>query len=199
TALTVQDGLPAERVTCLFEDRNSGLWLGTVDAGICVYRGGKITRYGGADGVLGEVIYDIGQDREGRIWVATNRGVARQSKDRFEPVNLPCEGRNWYYAFAMGTGGDIWLGSAKGLYRWHDGHVTRYMVKDGLCDDNVQSLYFETSTDCLWVGTNGGLNRFRDGRMESYTSGDGLSNDQVVALMGDGEGSLWIGTMSGLN
>ena len=199
TALTGQDGLPAERVTCLFEDSHAGLWLGTVDAGICVYRGGRVTRYGAGDGVPGDVIYDVGQDGEGRIWVATSRGVVRQSKDRFEPVDLPSEGRNWYYAFAMGARGDVWLGSFRGLYRWHDGHVTRYTVKDGLCDDNVQSLYYEASTDCLWVGTNGGLNRLKDGRMESYTSGDGLSNDQVAVLAGDGEGSLWIGTMSGLN
>ncbi len=199
TALTVQDGLPAERVTSLFEDRHAGLWLGTADAGICVYRGGKITRYGPADGVPGKAIYAVGQDREGRIWVATGRGVVRQSKDRFESVDLPGEGQNWYYAFAVGAGGDMWLGSLKGLYRWHEGHVTRYTVKDGLCDDNVQSLYYEASTDCLWAGTNGGLNRFKDGRMAPYTSRDGLSNDQVVALKGDGEGSLWIGTMSGLN
>lgn len=199
TALTVHEGLPAERVTCLFEDAHAGLWLGTADAGICRYRNGRITRYGPNDGVPGKAIYALGQDRDGRIWVATGRGLVRQSKDRFEPVDLPSEGQNFYYAFAMGAGGDMWVGSLKGLYRWHEGHVTRYTVKDGLCDDNVQSVYYEASTDCLWAGTYGGLNRLKGGRMAPYTTLDGLSNDQVVALKGDGEGSLWIGTMSGLN
>ena len=199
TALTAKDGLPAERVTCLFEDSRAGLWLGTVDAGVCLVRGGKITRYGVADGVPGQMIYDVGQDRDGRIWVATSRGVVRQSGRRFEPVELPSDGRNWYFTLAMGGAGDVWLGSFKGLYRWHEGQVTRYTTRDGLCDDEVQSLYFEASTGCLWVATSSGLNRLKDGRIESYTSGDGLSNDQVVAVKGDREGSLWIGTMSGLN
>lgn len=199
TALTVKDGLPAERVTCVFEDDHAGLWLGTVDAGVALVREGKITRYGTAEGVPGPLIYDVAEDREGHIWVASNRGVVRQSAGRFEPVDLPSEGRNWYFTLAVGAGGDVWLGSFKGLYRWNDGRVTRYTVKDGLCDEMVQSLYFEGSTGCLWIGTSSGLNRLKDGRIESYTSGDGLSNDQVVAVKGDREGSLWIGTMSGLN
>jgi len=199
TALTARDGLPAERVTCAFEDDHGGLWLGTADAGAFLLRGGKVTHYGTAEGVPGPLVYDVAQDREGHIWVASNRGVVRQSSGRFEPVELPSEGRNWYFALAVGAGGDVWLGSFKGLYRWNGGRVTRYTVKDGLCDEMVQALYFEGTTGCLWIGTSSGLNRLRDGRLESYTAGDGLSNDQVVAVRGDREGSLWIGTMSGLN
>ncbi len=199
TALTARDGLPAERVTSLFEDGRGGLWLGTMDAGVCRFRGGRITRYGVAEGVPGQLVYDVGEDGEGRVWVATNRGVVRQSGDRFEPVDLPSEGRNWYFALARGAAGDMWVGSYKGLYRWQEGRATRFTAKDGLCDDDVQTLCFEPATGSLWIGTTSGLNRLKDGRFESYTSGDGLSNDQVVALRGDGEGSLWIGTMSGLN
>jgi len=199
TALTVKDGLSAERVTCLLQDRRGGLWLGTVDGGVCLYREGKVAHFGVAEGVPGQMVYDVAQDRDGRIWVATSRGVVRQAGNRFEPVELPSEGRNWYFALAMGAPGEVWLGSFKGLYRWRDGQVARYTVKDGLCDDNVQSLYFEASSGCVWAGTSSGLNRFKDGRIESYTSADGLSDDQVVALKGDGEGSVWIGTMSGLN
>ncbi len=199
SALTAHEGLTAERVTSLLEDRDGGLWLGTEGAGVCLVRGGKITRYGAGDGVPGEVVYDMRQARDGRIWVATNKGVVRQSGNRFEPVSLPCEGPNWYYGLAMGEAGEVWMASAKGLYRWRDGRVTRYRARDGLCDDDVQTVFFDAATGVLWAGTTSGLNRFKDGRLESYTSTDGLSNDQVTALMGDEEGSVWIGTMVGLN
>jgi ligand-binding sensor domain-containing protein len=199
TALTAKDGLAAERVTCLFEDTQGDLWLGTEGAGVYLLRGGRLTRYGTSNGVPGEIVYDLRQDGAGRIWVATNRGVVRQEGNRFEPVELPSKGRNWYYAMAMGEEGEVWIASFKGLYRWRDGSVRRYATRDGLCDDDVQALYFDATTHSLWAGTNSGLNRIRDGRIESYTSADGLSNDEVTALMGDREGSLWIGTMSGLN
>ncbi len=199
TSLTAKEGLPAERVSCLFDDSHGALWLGTVDGGVCRYRAGKVTRFGAAEGVPGPVIYGMAQDGDGRIWVATNRGVGRQLGDRFEAVELPSSGRNWYFAVAAGAAGEMWVGSLKGLYRWRDGRVTRYTVADGLCDDDIQSLCFEASSGSLWVGTSSGLNRLRDGRVESYTARDGLSNDQVVALGGDREGSLWVGTMSGLN
>ena len=199
TSLTVQDGLPAERVTCLLEDAHAGLWIGTSDGGVCLYSKGRVRRYGPADGVPGKAIYSLGQDRNGRIWVATGRGLVRQSTTGFERVDLPVEGQNFYYAFAVGAGADVWLGSLKGLYRLHEGRTTRYTTRDGLCDDNVQSLYYDAATDCLWAGTYGGVNRLKDGRLATYSTREGLSNDQVVSLKGDGEGSLWIGTMSGLN
>ena len=53
----------------------------------------------------------------------------------------------------------------------------------------------------LWVGTTGkGLFRGKHGVFSSpFTKTNGLTSDSVLALIEDREGSIWVGTLEGLN
>lgn len=52
----------------------------------------------------------------------------------------------------------------------------------------------------VWIGTRGrGLLRWRDGRLDAVDYRDGLSAPTVSALHADGEQSIWVGTIAGLD
>ncbi len=105
--------------------------------------------------------------------------------------------------------GLMWFGTQGGLAKY-DGRRFEYYTNVPFEDDSlphnlVQTLYYDEAADTLWIGTYRGLARFRIGEPGltsfSHDSDDPstISNDIVIAITKDAEGSLWVGTQSGLN
>ncbi|PIO48458.1 MAG: hypothetical protein CMR00_04915 [[Chlorobium] sp. 445] len=73
------------------------------------------------------------------------------------------------------------------------------LKKDGLTDNQIQTMAFDHEGS-LWVGTyRGGLNRFKDGKFLTYTSKQGLVDDIVYGVLQDRDGSYWIATAGGVS
>lgn len=99
--------------------------------------------------------------------------------------------------FAEGRDGALWIGTADGLARLHDGRLTRHTTADGLSSGVVMAL-LEDRHGVLWVGTNGsGVDRFVDGRFVNVGPADGLAHHDVRALKESRDGTIWIGTLGG--
>src|SRR5262252_2073847 len=69
----VYEGLPHSSVRCTFQDSRGYLWIGTGD-GLGRFDGYRFTTYDTGDGLGNTYINGIAEDRQGRIWVATNGG-----------------------------------------------------------------------------------------------------------------------------
>ncbi len=105
--------------------------------------------------------------------------------------------------------GILWVGTREGLFSF-DGYsftIHQHVVGEpnSLADNWVRTI-LEDRAGNLWVGTNaGGLNRLdrASGRVTAfrYDAGDAgtISHDSVYAITEAGDGTLWIGTQSGLN
>src|SRR5262249_2378909 len=50
----------------------------------------------------------------------------------------------------------------------------------------------------IWVATNNGLDRFRDFAVAAFSLRQGLSNEIVGSVLADRDGSVWLGTLGGL-
>ena len=66
--------LDAER---LLRDRNGGLWIGTFSQGLVHVHNGRTDVFVPSDGLSGESVRYLFEDREGTIWVATSDGLDR--------------------------------------------------------------------------------------------------------------------------
>ena len=75
-AITVQDSLSDNRVTCFYKDKTGFVWIGTKN-GLNRYDGLRIKIFLPAAGnsISNEVINDIAEDSRGNIWVATMDGL----------------------------------------------------------------------------------------------------------------------------
>src|SRR6185437_1911659 len=67
-AYTKKNGLPADRITALFEDRNHTVWVGT-DAGLTTIVGDAVVPLSPNNTFQSETILALAQYREGDIWV----------------------------------------------------------------------------------------------------------------------------------
>ena len=85
--------------------------------------------------------------------------------------------------------GDLWVGTAAGLYRFQGGRFSRFAKSDGLSDDEVLSIH-EDREGSLWVGTREGLNRFWDTPFFPLASDAGPFTDATRSLCTTRDGSL---------
>ena len=110
-------------------------------------------------------------------------------------------------SIAQDDRGFLWFGTQGGLARY-DGSAFKLFCHEpsdasSLPHDVVQTLFFDGES--LWVGTYGGLAKLdlRTERFVSYRNDplkpDSLSCDVVTSICRDKNGSLWVGTISGLN
>jgi len=168
--------LPAAtpRPLLLLRDRDGGLWIALEDEGLIHVHQGRVDAFKSADGLSGDQITAMLEDREGNIWVATHAGL-----DRFRALPAAIYGaaqgrRGTVGAVLADRDGSLWMGATTGLARWRDGRVFTYrgrpepalasaipgrdaaahaqeVVVPGLPDSALVSL-FEDSRGRLWFG-----------------------------------------------
>jgi signal transduction histidine kinase/ActR/RegA family two-component response regulator len=187
-------------------DREGWIWLGTESRGAARLdpRTGKLEWLGENRGLAGKSPYALMLDRNHRIWAGTERGlfVADVSKRRFQRVNELPQIR--YLAVAEAVNGDIWAGSADGVFRLSEGNWRRITTADGLSSNVILSLAAAKSGD-MWVGHRfgGGINRIHvDGEkltIARYGHDQGLKGQTVYFLGFDAHERLWAGTDQGLD
>jgi signal transduction histidine kinase/ligand-binding sensor domain-containing protein/CheY-like chemotaxis protein/HPt (histidine-containing phosphotransfer) domain-containing protein len=179
----------------LLGDREGGLWYAPFGRGVIRRADGRATNWTARDGLPGEIVHQIFEDRDGAVWMATSGGLARWSHGRLETIG-GMEGRS-VEALAQGPDGALWIGTAEaGVYRFAGGILSR-VAGDGLPDDQIAALLVDR-TGALWAGTSGGLAHLRGGRWETLTTRDGLPADTVTRLLEDADGDIWVGTRGGL-
>jgi signal transduction histidine kinase/ligand-binding sensor domain-containing protein len=216
--------LPAGAPTCLLEDHERRLWIGTnasQRAGLAILdrSTGRFKRYladGGPGSLSAPYVQAIYQDRGGRIWVGHARGLDLFNPDSRTfaafPIGPPAREPR-VMAMVEDSRGTFWVATERqGLFQFDRvEHVFRsFPIRDRTATgehDSAHSFFaafLEQPTGTLWVaGYGAGLLRIdlATGRTRSYLPDpqrtDSLSVAQVVQLAGDGDRLLYVGTENG--
>jgi signal transduction histidine kinase/ligand-binding sensor domain-containing protein len=187
------DGLDGEtmQVSYMLTDRAGSLWIGTVSQGLCVVRNGRNDYYRSSDGLSGNVINDMYEDRENNIWVVTSGGL-----DRFRiPKVLTFssrEGMSSDYAGSVlaATDGNVWVGNHDALDEIHEGSVSSIREGQGLPGRRVTVL-LEDHLGRLWVGADNTLSVRDGGKFHSLSRSDGSAVGTLQSLIEDRNDDLW--------
>ncbi len=201
-------GLKANAIQALIEDRSGALWIGTSGGGVSRWKDGHCTAYTTAEGLSGDFVSSLMEDRTGAesgagggaIWVGTLGGGVSCLKDgKFTSLTTKNGlSHNLVFTLLQDRTGDVWIGTnGGGVNRLHNGVLTAYTTQNGLSHNLVRAL-LEDRDGAIWIGTfGGGLNRFKDGKFTAFTTKDGLSHNLVWSLREDQLGTLWVGTFGG--
>jgi signal transduction histidine kinase/ligand-binding sensor domain-containing protein len=187
------DGLDGEtiQVSNMLTDRAGTVWIGTVSQGLCVVRDRRSDYYRSSDGLSGNVIRAIYEDRENNIWVVTSGGL-----DRFRiPKVLTFssrEGMSSDYAGSVlaATDGNVWVGNHDALDEIHEGSVSSIREAQGLPGRRVTVL-LEDHLGRLWVGADNTLSVREGGKFHTLLRSDGGPIGTLQSLIEDRNDDLW--------
>lgn len=211
----VGDLLKKKLINALFEDRESGLWVGTEGYGLFRLHQGELTTLSRRDGLLSDSVHFIMQDREGALWIGTKDGVNRYREGRFESYTSE-DGLSpgMVRSIHEDLDGMLWIGTyGGGLSRLEGGEITRYTMADGL-SDNVVSRILEDRRGNLWMLGNLGLSFVQRSALNAFAVGDryaltGVSFGRAEGMIeGSGgrqpagwqadDGKMWFPTIDGV-
>jgi len=105
-------------VFAMLHAADGGIWAGTWGGGASRWDGKAWKNLTVKDGLAGNIVYSLAQDKDGAIWIGTNNGVTRYDGKTFKSFGM-AEGlleRN-VYAIAVAPDGDVWVGTRKGVAR----------------------------------------------------------------------------------
>jgi signal transduction histidine kinase/ligand-binding sensor domain-containing protein len=200
-----QAGIPAVLhrlpVLNLMRDREANVWVSAGSRGLLrVSRNGAVHAAADAGWSLGHVATAF-EDREGNLWVGTDRGVERWRDPVFTTYSaaqgMPPDASGPVYAAADGR---LWFGPSSGGLFWMRDGVVHEAREAGLADDVVYSIHGAQRE--VWIGTQrSGVTVLRVGEnaitAERFTQRQGLAQDSVFAIHRSRDGAVWAGTLSG--
>ena len=182
----------------MLRDRDGGLWVGPAGRGILHIHQGRTDVFSQSDGLSGDEIYDLFEDIEGSIWVATVNGL-----DRFRELPVVTYSTNEGLSDTSGgilaaREGGVWIATLDGLNRLDQGQVKVYhqhrasgaaqeTAGSGVPDEGVGSL-FQDSRGRIWVSTLTGIGYLENDRFVPIATPGG----PVASLTEDTSGNLWI-------
>jgi len=186
------DGSTLE-VTALLLDRDSSLWVGTLNQGIYRIHGNNVDHFRSSDGLSGDAVTGLFQDREGNIWVATSRGI-----DAFHDLRVASfSTRQGLSADQVNSvlasrDGAVWIGNYN-LDVLRSGKITSIQPRSRLPGRRMTSL-LEDRVGRLWVGVDRDLSVYEQGNFRKIPTRDGSPLGGVRAMAEDVDGSIWATT-----
>jgi ligand-binding sensor domain-containing protein/serine phosphatase RsbU (regulator of sigma subunit) len=199
------NGLLAQHILCMIEDREKNILIADRDAGLFIYKGDHFTSFSSPRFLPSDDVFTLVQDPTGKYWFGTGRGLALynpalREEDQVKLNGFPPSLDGVQINIIRPDGnGSVWIATAGDeVYRYDlDEKNFRYDLD---LNASLRSLRIGAmTTDMrgnLWVGTDRALIKWDVRRKESttFTQINGLTGNNITSLFCDSRGSVWIGT-----
>ncbi|MBI3721865.1 MAG: hypothetical protein HY248_04855, partial [Fimbriimonas ginsengisoli] len=205
-----EEGLPSNRVNCVFEDREGSLWIGFADLGLARWRGnGDWKGFTRQDGLSSSEITGIASNKDGTLWVGSRKGLNRRdpltgawrlltSRDGLSADDVR--------ALAVTPNGYVWVASREhGLARLDPRTLRAEPAHTAQCRTLCQIISLTVDdTGTLWVATRQGVFSSRQietgsAEFQPAFSAQLLPGEQVYRVRRDTHGRMWLAGTRGLH
>ena len=154
----------AERIVALLITHDGDLWAASLGKGALRIAPRNpqnhlvITR---ANGLLGETLWTLFEDREGNLWLGQNGGASRLRKGyrsfvAYTESSTPALPDSSTFAVVPSWRGAMWVGTGAGLASIANDRTETITVANGLDSNQIYSLAVDGDAR-LWIGTSAGL------------------------------------------
>jgi signal transduction histidine kinase/ligand-binding sensor domain-containing protein len=181
------------RAKSLLRDRDGGLWIESWNHGLVHVHQGRADLFTQSDGLSGDDLTRIFEDREGSIWVATLAGL-----DRFRDFAVSTFTVKQGLSSALvgpvlaDKNGSVWLGSHAGLNRWDHGEIkipyTGNAKEDGKLNGQNPTSLFQDDDGRIWTSTMREFGYLENGQ---FTAINGVPGGNILAIVQDTAGDIW--------
>lgn len=156
------------RFFSLLEDRKGNFWFASIGSGVYYYDGKSFRNYTTKDGLAGDDVITIYEDKAGNIWFGTDGGASRYDGKSFR-------------TYLMNEGLPFHLKSA-----------LDFPIKEGLThnEQNGVQWIFEDKTGKIWFGTRGYARIYDGKKFTTITNKEGKPFKNVWCIIEDTKGNI---------
>jgi ligand-binding sensor domain-containing protein/signal transduction histidine kinase len=216
--LGAKEGLISDEIYLLYCTRDGSVWLGALN-GLNQLSDGAVTSYSTSEGLPGSTLgMQRAQGPNDELWFGLGRFMAHVRDGTLVPVGpvpiaasqTPAQPTQWQRTLRGLEAIPVWVQSndpgsrgmaligTRGESVLSDGTIQRPLPPIPWSD--VGSLLIGHDGTIWTAGSNIGVVAYPiHGPPHSYTAANGLDDRNVLALAEDAEGTIWVGTISGLN
>ncbi|MFA6110419.1 MAG: two-component regulator propeller domain-containing protein, partial [Candidatus Latescibacterota bacterium] len=192
----VPDGLSGGRATCLAQDLEGALWIGT-PAGLTRFDGRTFTTLTTVDGLPDNAVTALAEDRDGHLWIGTAKGLCRYDGETITTFSASDGMADDNVSVLLADGPRLWIGTAGGLVEYDGHHFRNFTAASGLSSHAITALA-SSPGGRVWIGTLGGLHYLDQGRAERFIPTASLTGEAIRVLLVDRRGEVWVAGNRGL-
>lgn len=157
-----QKGLPLNSVSCLFEDINHTLWIGSEGKGMFRFSGMQLTYYNKRTGFLSDLVTSISQLPDHSFVYGTyDMGLIFTRNGGYEQRQLP---NNTVWTTGFDEQGKLWAGTSNGVNR-----IENFRTVAELWQGEKFTCFFREKNGNLLCGGSFGLLRIAGGEIEEIS------------------------------
>jgi PAS domain S-box-containing protein len=178
----------------ILSDRNGGIWIATWNHGIVHFHQGRTDLFTASDGLSGDDVQNLFEDREGNIWVSTLEGLDR-FRDYAVATLTSRQGlsSDLVGSILAGKDGRLWFATYGGLNRSDQVEITIPSTgsskRDGKLNGSNPSSLFQDDQGRIWISTLRGLGYLENGRFNPIK---GAPFGHVPSITQDTASNLWL-------
>ena len=178
-------------ITNLTFDSDGNLWVATAGKGVFRICGNVVDHYGRAEGLSGDTVFTLFEDRERIVWAATTNGIDSFRDPRVTTFSATEGlGKDAASGVLASKDGTIWVANSGSFDHIVDGKVSSIRTGSGLPGHQVTAL-MEDRGGNMWVGVDDALYLFKDGRFRRLAEPNHQPLGMVIALTEDIDGNVW--------
>lgn len=190
-------------ITCLYQDANQNLWIGTMGNGIYLLhtKTNAVTHLNNLPGNESMSILSI-TGRNSNIWISSLQGIfhttINTSRAFQNLTELSGIGINYIYHIYEDSKGRVWFATdGKGLAMMQNNRFTHFSEKEGLTGKVIYSIA-EDKKGVIWCAAlQKGLFQFNGKTFTNFGTGKGIPDLDISSLDTDNKGNLFCISRSG--
>lgn len=189
TFTNITSKVSSARFFSVLQDSKGNLWFGSIGSGVYYYDGKSFRNFTTKEGLAGNGVTCIYEDKTGIIWFGTEGGVSSFDGKSFRKFTtkerLPINGAN---SIMEDKTGKFWLATGGNTFVY-DGKTFVAFTHNGKPFTNVRSI-IEDKKGNIWLGGADGLWRYDGSTFTNFTQ------KFVGHIIEDKKGNIWTSSES---
>ncbi len=187
-----------------FEDSQGQLWFGTMAKGAARFDGQALTYFSTKEGLAGDTVASIAEDKNGHIWLGTHTGASRFDGKTFTNFGRSEGLHGAGCQILVDRDGNVWAATNHGVFQFDGTSFNPFELPK----PNIEALSYkwepgkvwcmlQDSRGNFWFGRDGyGACRFDGETFTHFTKEDGLCSNNVSQIVEDQQGHIWFGCLT---
>lgn len=175
---SVENGLLQSQVTCIIQDNDNELWIGT-NGGLSRFDGSSFVNYEKSKGLISNFITSLACDTTGNIWIGTTKGLVKYDGLRFHNYfPLGKDQQNLILKVVADRQNNIWVwANDLALYRLQNNRFVKQQNTDTVFD-----MTLNTSSD-LMLATRTGIQYRANNRWDTLPAASPKGEKVIVVKL----------------